>query len=131
MTPGAMVSVGDHGTYLLVPALTLPELREFRERLVAVTNANFLNAPPEMIEDFLDITYAAVQRNHPKMTRNQLAEVLDLRAVREILVALLGAGKYVLPEVIDDDGAVWETKELKEKIDSALALRFIDRVADA
>jgi hypothetical protein len=127
MTPGAMVSVGDHGTYLLVPALTLPQLREFRERLVAVTNANFLNAPPEMIEDFIDITYAAVQRNHPEMTRVQLAGLLDLRAVREILVALLGAGKYFMP----DEPGFGASSEVRDAVGRALALGLVDRPADA
>lgn len=128
MTPGTMIAVGDDGAYLLVPALTLAQLREFQDKLVAVVNANFLNAPPETIEDFIDITFAAVQRNHPDMTREHLADVLDLRAVREILVALLGAGKYVMPEVIDDDA---EHEEMQRVAAAALGLRLSGRPADA
>jgi len=49
------------------------------------------------------------------MTREHLADVLDLRAVREILVALLGAGKYVMPEVIEaPEGTEINEEELQE-----------------
>lgn len=124
MTPGAMVPVGDDGGYLCVPALTFPQLAKYRDQLKVITSANFLTVDPETLDVFVSIACAALKRNHPEITPAKLFELLDLRSAQLILIALLGSGKYVMPEVTDDE-------EMHRAADEAIGVCFNGRAADA
>lgn len=125
MTPGAMVPVGDYGGYLCVPALTFPQLAKYRDQLKVITSANFLTVDPETLDHFVGMACDAVKRNHPDVTPVKLFELLDLRSAQLILIALLGgSGKYVMPEVTDDE-------EMHRASDEVIGVCFNGRAADA
>ena len=99
MKPGVMIEVGECGQCIYVPALTVKQLRKHRETLTAVIAGNFIQADDNLFEDFAAVAHEVMVANHPGMTQEQFFELLDLRAITQILLALLGNGKYVMPEL--------------------------------
>jgi hypothetical protein len=123
-----MIEVGDDGGYLCVPALTVQQLRKHREKLKTIMVSNFINADDSVIDDFAAIAYEATVRNHPEMTLSEFFELLDLRVMSRILVALLGGGDYEIPDLGARPGTA---EHLKLAVDAALGHRLNGRMPDA
>jgi hypothetical protein len=123
-----MIEVGDDGGYLCVPALTVLQLRKHRDKLKTIIVSNFINADDSVIDDFAAIAYEATVRNHPAMSQEEFFELLDLRVMTKILVALLGGGDYQLPDLGGPDGTA---QYVKHAVDVALGYRLDGRMPDA
>jgi hypothetical protein len=81
-------------------------------------------ASQEALDDFVGIAYDAVKRNHPEVGADEFFELLDLRSAQLILIALLGSGKYLMPEVTDHE-------EMQRAVAEAIGVRLNGRAADA
>jgi hypothetical protein len=86
MIPGIEVDLG--GTVYVVPPLSLASLESLQSRL-----ANYKGGiEPEQIATVLDAAYLAIKRNYPAITREALADVIDVGNMMEVMQAVADAG---------------------------------------
>jgi hypothetical protein len=83
MLPGIDVILG--GTKFLVPPLSLGSLELFQKRLAAFQGG----IDPESVGTVIDVALAAINRNYPEMTREQLGAILDLSDMAEVMQAVM------------------------------------------
>lgn len=84
---GESINAGDRT--LIVPPLSLRQVQQFLVPLQQLREMPSLTAP-ENIDTMLDVATAAIQRNYPDMTRDQVAEVLDLKNIGPTFRAIMG-----------------------------------------
>jgi hypothetical protein len=90
MIPGTTFPMG--GQDWLVPPLTLGQLQRFLPRVQELTAAGPVGAfGPEQIAMMVEIITAAMQRNYPEITADQVGNLLDLGNARAVLAATLSA----------------------------------------
>jgi hypothetical protein len=88
MIPGTTIAMG--GQDWLVPPLTLGQLQRFFPRvqeLVAARQAGDL--APDQLGMLVEIITAAMQRNYPEITADQVGNLLDLGNATTVLRATL------------------------------------------
>jgi hypothetical protein len=88
---GAKVILG--GKEWIVPPLTIAQVQERWADIEKISGANDVlwKFTPEKVTAFLDVVLAAMSRNYPDLTRDNLAEMLDLGNALIVLRAVLGA----------------------------------------
>lgn len=73
------------GTTYIVPPLNLGTLERLQERL-----ANFTGGvDQESVSTVLDAAHSALLRNYPDLTRDQVAEVVDVANMAEVMEAVM------------------------------------------
>jgi len=90
---GEEVSLG--GTKYTVPALTLGQIRRMKDKIQALATLNPMTADDGNFNDFLDVVHAALGRNYPDLTREQLVDLIDLRNVKPLMQAIVNASGFV------------------------------------
>lgn len=90
MVAGINIQLG--GKDYIVPPLSFKKLRELEGDIKALAK---LEGPAtqytgEQLQVFLRIVQAALSRNYPDMTIEDVEEVLDLGNVRPVVAAILG-----------------------------------------
>ena len=84
---GVRVTLGQQ--VYVVPALTIRQVRAMSEDLAAIKS--IVGEPtPEQTDSMLRIVQAAVSRNYPDMTVEQLEEVVDLNSLPVVMKAITG-----------------------------------------
>lgn len=76
---------------LVVPALSVRQYREYRDAIARIAAITDRNPTPEELNDILVVVHAAVSRNHPEITRDQLEDLVDLSNVVPLAMAAVGA----------------------------------------
>lgn len=73
----------------VVPALSVRQVKRFRA--VLNTLGRFKTAEPtdDEIDGLLEMLHAALSRNYPDVTVDQLADIVDLRNLPEIIGAIV------------------------------------------
>lgn len=90
MIPGVTVAMGDQDW--IVPPLTLGQLRRLMPKMRQLTEIGASMGEPQ-ISVLVDIVTAALQRNYPEMTTDQVENLLDLGNAGAVLSAVLtGSG---------------------------------------
>jgi hypothetical protein len=90
MIPGVTVAMG--GLDWIVPPLTLGQLRRLMPKVRQLTEIGASMGEPQ-ISVLVDIVTAALQRNYPEMTTDQVENFLDLGNASAVLNAVLtGSG---------------------------------------
>ncbi len=86
MIPGIDFNFGGGRVYT-IPPLTLGALEGLQQRFAALQQG----APtdPANVATVLDATHLALRRNYPDLTRDQVAELVDLGNMSEVLIAVL------------------------------------------
>jgi len=88
--PGILIAIG--GRDWTVPPLTLGQLRQLMPKVRALTSIGVEMGEAE-IGTILEVIAAALKRNYPNTTEEELADLVDLGNAREILAAVLtGSG---------------------------------------
>lgn len=87
--PGVSIQVGERT--LVVPRLSLRQMQVLREQILRIETKG-ASGIAQQVDDVLDVSFAAVGRNHPDITRDELGDLLDLGNVAQILRAAI-AGK--------------------------------------
>lgn len=82
------VSVELGGVVYIIPPLTLGRLSFFRDRLEAIGD-NINPMDPVFQSLAIDVIHAAVVRNYPDMSRDDLAELVDLGTMSDAWMACL------------------------------------------
>jgi hypothetical protein len=83
--PGIEFTFGDD--VRVFPPLTLGALELLQKRLLALNNAGTQLAPEHMAT-IIDAAHLALKRNYPTLTREQVAEMIDLGNMHDVLLAV-------------------------------------------
>jgi hypothetical protein len=91
VTPGILIAIG--GREYTVPPLTLGQIRRM-SREISLFRADGLDLlSPEAITAVVTVITAALQRNYPDLTEEQVADMLDVAsAVPTFIAVLTGSG---------------------------------------
>jgi hypothetical protein len=89
MIPGIEFDFGGGRRYV-VPPLALGDLELYQERIAAIQGLQMLD--PVAVKTVLDVTHAALSRNYPEMTRDQVGQLIDVGNMDEVLACVLDAG---------------------------------------
>jgi len=77
-----------NGREVVLPPISLGALRTLQDRLKKVEGA----ADPfdsEVIDTIIDATFAALHRNYPEMSRNDVADLVDLGNMYEVFQSVM------------------------------------------
>lgn len=83
------------GKPLVIPPLALGDLEQLLDGINAVMAGNMDKGG---IATVIDATHAALRRNYPDMERKEVADMLDLRNMRDVLNAVMGASGLEVTE---------------------------------
>jgi hypothetical protein len=94
MIPGTTIILGDREW--LVPPLSLAQLQHFLPRvqeLNAAAAAGPAGLGAEQLAVLVEVVTAAMQRNYPEITTDQVGNLLDLGNAPTVLAATLAAAR--------------------------------------
>jgi len=86
MIPGIEHDFGGGRVYV-IPPLTLVSLELMQDRISAVEISSAID--PGSIKTVIDVTYAALKRNYPDLTRTEVGELLDIGNFHEVMAKVL------------------------------------------
>jgi hypothetical protein len=85
---GELVRIGDRD--FVVPALSVKQARnlwpEILEMDQGITKVNLPDKQSKMIE----IIHAAISRNYPNITKDEIEDLIDLRSIRKLMMVVMG-----------------------------------------
>lgn len=81
------VEINLSGIDFVVPPLNLVSLQMLQEKLLNFSGG----ADAKSIDVVLDCAHASLKRNYPDITRDELAEIIDLGNMLELMNAIMGA----------------------------------------
>jgi hypothetical protein len=73
------------GKIYIVPPLNLGTLERLQERLASFTGG----IDQDSVSTVLDAAHSALVRNYPELTRDQVAEVVDVANMAEVMEAVM------------------------------------------
>lgn len=77
------------GRTLIIPPLSLGAMEQLQGRLETMGERSIT---PEYIGTVVDSVHAALQRNYPDMTREEVAALLDLENMQEVMACVFDVG---------------------------------------
>lgn len=86
MIPGIEYDFGGGRVYTL-PPLSMGAMERLQKGLAALSSAEALS--PESITTIVDAAHAALRRNYPAMTRDDVAELVDVGNMFDVVGAVL------------------------------------------
>jgi hypothetical protein len=86
MIKGIKMELG--GTVYIVPPLSLGAIETMQERIGRFT----AGANLESVGTVIDALHSALLRNYPEMTREQVANMVDLGEMQEVMEAIMDVG---------------------------------------
>ncbi|MBL4835737.1 MAG: hypothetical protein JKY26_17440 [Pseudomonas sp.] len=89
------------GKVLVIPALSLGAMEQLLDRINAAMTGNL---SMEGITTVIDATHTALLRNYPDITRAEVADMIDLSNMADVLNAVMNASGME-PKTTDDDSA--------------------------
>lgn len=79
------------GVSYVVPALSLRSVQALQDRLASYTGG----ADPASVELVLDTVHAALSRNYADISRDLVADSVDMRNMRDMMDAVMGVSGLV------------------------------------
>lgn len=98
---GQAVTLAD-GQQYVVPSFNFAQLEQFEAQL-ATLPPPIAGMKPEQRDTLLTIFHAALVRNYPAVTKDQLGELIDLEAAMDLYLAIFSVNK--LRELLGRMGA--------------------------
>lgn len=90
---GKPIVLGD--TTLVVPPLALGAIKNgLHDKILTLTGLDGVQAILDHLDDMLEVILSAIHRNYPDYTAEELAEVIDLGNVVDVLTTVLGQSGY-------------------------------------
>jgi hypothetical protein len=83
--PGIDIDFG--GTTYTVPPIALGDLQLLQDRLKAMGTADAL--APDSVAAIVDATHAALKRNYPDLTREQVGSMVDVSNMFEVITTVM------------------------------------------
>ena len=92
MIEGIVIQMG--GKEFTVPALSLGQVRRLLPKIEKISTVNgLLNA--EQMDCIVDVVHAAVIRNYPALTKEEVEDLIDLGNAAVIIKAVMGQSGLV------------------------------------
>lgn len=88
MIEGIKINLG--GTEYIVPPLNFKSLKRLQPIIESLSQID-ITMTDKQIDDIAEIVHAAISRNYPDFTKEQILDVLDLGNIGPILASILGA----------------------------------------
>lgn len=87
---GITVNIG--GTDYVVPPLTLGAIKRLMPKIEAMATSLAADGKmrPESMDSIVEVVHAALLRNYPDMTLQELEDMLDVKNIADIMQAVLG-----------------------------------------
>lgn len=89
MLKGKELELG--GKIYVVPPLNLAALERFQDQLASYTGG----IDPESVSFIVSVAHAALKRNYPDITVDELKELIDLGNIQEIFGAVMNVSMLV------------------------------------
>jgi hypothetical protein len=89
MIKGKEIELG--GKNYTVPPLNLTMVEHFQDKLIGFTGG----MDPESVKLVAEVTHAAIIRNYPDMTLEEIKDVLDLGNMVEVFQAVLQVSGFI------------------------------------
>lgn len=86
-------SIKIKGDEYIIPGLSLGQIEQFADR-IAVVAAGGDKLNKEIIQTISEIIQAALSRNYPEITLEQVKDMLDMRNMRQVFEAVMGASGF-------------------------------------
>ena len=86
---GKPVEIG--GRNFVVPPLTIGQLKRLRPKIEAMASAKPDASAMDQVDDIIDIIHAAIGRNYPDLTVDELADMIPLPDVQRIVEEVMSA----------------------------------------
>lgn len=83
------------GTTYVIPPLNLRALNLIQDKLSAYDQATGI----EQLQISVDIIHAAMIRNYPEMTKEELLDIIDLENMVDVMDAVMGNSGFVKARV--------------------------------
>lgn len=83
MIPGRDITLS--GKVYTIPPLSLGALQRFQKQLANYTGG----IDPETVQLTIDVATAALKRNYPDITADQVADMIDLGNIQEVFMAVM------------------------------------------
>ena len=74
------------GVTLVIPPLSLGSVEQLQDRLSAMDEDL---SSPEYVGTVIDTVHAALSRNYPDMTRAEVADLIDLENMQEVMLCAM------------------------------------------
>ncbi|MBP2638380.1 MAG: putative phage associated protein [Firmicutes bacterium] len=92
------VALKIRGREYVIPALSFGQLENLAPELERSTQAAGQTMTKEVIQDTIKIFHAAISRNYPEITIDEVKNMIDMRNMKTIMAAIMGASGFVLGE---------------------------------
>lgn len=79
------IAIDFSGRVLVVPPLNLKSLQQLQERLEKFQGS----ISPESVETVIEATHAALLRNYPELSKDEVSEMIDLGNMMEVMEAVM------------------------------------------
>ena len=86
LIPGTHVTVGGHA--LVIPSLNFRQLKQFNDQLVRFRSVSADSAYDDLTS-VIPVIHAAISRNYPSITLEDLEDLVDLGNYRSIIEAVM------------------------------------------
>jgi hypothetical protein len=91
---GAKIKMG--GKDWVVPALSFKQLKRLLPRLNKIGGGDL---SPDNMGDMAEVVHAALSRNYPELTLDEVEDMLDMRCAQFVFMAVIGqSGLEARPE---------------------------------
>ncbi|WP_155835256.1 hypothetical protein [Herbaspirillum sp. RV1423] len=82
------------GKTWVIPALSFKRLKQLRPKIAALAALNTL-PEEEVIDDVCVIVHAAIIRNYPEVTLDEVQEMVDMSNMQRVIKAVMGQSGLV------------------------------------
>lgn len=77
------------GRVLIIPPLSLGAMEKMQDRLTSVRDGR---VDQEAIAATIETVHAALRRNYPDMTREEVADLIDLENMQDVMACAMDVG---------------------------------------
>lgn len=99
---GESIKIG--GKEYIVPGLSLGQMEEMTDKIEKLEGIGD-KLTKEMVQLISEICHAALSRNYPGLTLEEVKNILDIRNMQSVLEAVLGASGLVKSTLAGGNGA--------------------------
>jgi len=78
----------------VIPPLNLKAVRKFQNEIMTMTSIKGA-ITDEQMNSVVKVIHAAISRNYPDITTDELEEIIDLKNMQEVIPAILAASGFL------------------------------------
>jgi hypothetical protein len=89
------------GDFYVIPPMPLGALEQMHDRLDAYTGG----ADKQSVSTVIDCLYAALKRNYPEKTREDVADLVDVGNMQDVMMAVMDVSGMRRKQLEEDEAA--------------------------